>query len=961
MKINKNFFKNSLLISGIIAFIIVGINIVSFSFKDEVTDILCGNGINYFTDEGEEARLKGIELASKVESSGITMLKNDNEILPLKENKVNIFGWGGSNSGFIYQGQGSGYGSKYKQTSLAQGLEEEGIKVNETLLQKYEDLGYSRPGYSAELSTSYRLYEPDRNFYTNEVINQAKNFSSTALIVISRIGLEGTDIPLVQYDENGKEISDRKYQSLSSNEEEMINIVTHNFSEVIVILNTSNVFECAFLNNKLIDSCLAIYMPGNNGSIGLAKILNGEETPSGKTVDTWPYELESNASFPTSGTQGAVRFSDIGNNNIFYQDYLEGIYVGYRYYETADQIGYFDEINNIYGKGYNGVVQYPFGYGLSYTDFSWKVSDVSVTNGSGLFFNSESVITIKLQVVNIGNKYSGSDVIEIYYEPPYIKGEIEKSSKNLVAFKKTSVLKPNEGEEVTLSFKARDLASYDCYDKNNDSFMGYQLDKGKYNFYISSDAHTLKKDINQKEMSFYLNLEDAIKYEKDEVTNYKVQNQFTTYKNEISKAYSVINEKAVKKAFSIDGSDLDYKTTYLSRENFEDTMTHLATRREINPQLFYTTYLNFDPINNSDDKMPITSSKKTSYTLSDLLKAPYEDNKWDDLVSQLNVDELALLSAHGGFGTIAINSIKKGISINVDGPSGLNTSAFSSKENVSINYPCEIVLASSWDTELAYEVGLMVGEEAKAVGVDGWYAPGVNIHRSNMGGRNFEYFSEDPFLSGEMCSYEVLGAKEKGLTCFVKHFALNDTDTGRNGEYKFISEQALREIYLRPFEKVVKKGRANALMASVDRIGTTRASSSYALLTEVLRNEWGFKGTVVTDCYQGGFVHNPDESIRAGNDLMFSQDLDKSCFMDLKSATAVKALQKSAKNILYTITNTKYYSAITEGIDFDKVNFTKSEVYPWWIPLVISLDVLIAILLVGSNLYLYFRVRKKNS
>ncbi|MDD4531822.1 MAG: glycoside hydrolase family 3 N-terminal domain-containing protein [Bacilli bacterium] len=911
----------------LLCIMLTGINAVLFSYTDKVSQAIYGNGINYDNEGAEASRLKGSELACSIAESGITLLKNDGTSLPLKNDRVNVFGWGGSEDGFLYQGGGSGAGSLYAQTSLYAGLAQNGISVNPTLMKSYSDLNFHRPGYSEDISLSYRLYEPGKEFYTADRMQQAQSFSDVALVVLSRKGLEGTDVPKVQFDDRGNVIEDRKYCGISELEEVMIKNVTSYFSKVIVILNNANVMECPFLLNSKINACLAIYMPGNFGTLALAKILKGEISPSGRTVDTWAYDVASNPTYPTTGINGAMNYADA--KSIYYQDYLEDIYVGYRYYETADATGEFDQINNEIGKGYDGVVQFPFGYGLSYTTFDWKITDVNYVDGS--FVEPSDKISVKVQVVNTGETYSGSDVVELYCSPPYKKGEIEKSSIVLCAFAKTTNLQPHQGEELTLTFNMSDLASYDCFDRNNNGYMGYELEEGNYSFSLRTDAHHIKQKKDQNS-TFELKVKPkGFLINKDATTGYQVSNRFTTFTNPISHVSSIIDERATYKAYSIDGMELTDDIRYLSRANFTDTETRLTTQRAIRGELFDNTWVNHEPNINESDLMPTMGSTKTHYTLNDLVDKDYDSPMWNDMIEQLDASTIIKLVANGGFGTNRIESINKPSTVDTDGPCGFATYK-------ATNYPCETLLASTWDWKLAYQMGEAVADEANAIDVDGWYAPGANIHRSPLGGRNFEYYSEDPLLSGIICASEVKGATNNGLYCYIKHFVCNDTDTGRNGEYKFLTEQALREIYLKPFEIAVKFGNANAIMSSVDRIGTTRCSSSYALLTEVLRNEWGFKGSVITDSYQGGNVHNPDECIRAGNDLLLTQADTADAFKDLDSATALIAFQKAAKNTLYTYVNTKYLEAKENDISFASITFHKDEIYPYWIPILIAVD-----------------------
>jgi beta-glucosidase len=574
-------------------------------------------------------------------------------------------------------------------------------------------------------------------------------------------------------------------------------------------------------------------------------------------------------------------------------------------------------------------VQFPFGYGLSYTTFDWQLVSVNYPSGSEL--SKDSTIEIEVWVENTGTTYSGCDTVQLYAHAPYILGEIEKPEVKLCAFAKTGLLKPGEGEKLTLSVSIQDLASYDCYDSNYNGFMGYELDGGEYTLSLRTDAHTVANVSGGAEYKFSIP-SDGYKYSEDATTGYTVENRFTTYTNTVSGASSVVNESMVtsSKAYSIDGADSEQNIVYLSRADFASTFPVYVGNRSTNGEFISNVATFSKPVTNSSDVMPITGSNETSYTLEDVAGLSYDDEKWDKLIQQLSVNTLASLCANGGYGTIEIKSIGKPACVDMDGGSGIYPAITGFDEGEAVAYPSATVIAASWNWYLAYQVGQSLAKEALAIGMNGWYAPGANMHRSPFGGRNFEYYSEDSYVAGIMCAYEVKGSIQGGVYAYVKHFVANDSDEGRNGEFRWLTEQALREVYCKPFEIAVKVGGANAIMSSVDRIGATRSASSYQLLTEVLRNEWGFRGSVITDYYQGGNTHDADQNIRSGNDLQLMPEGKTSLFDDLSSATAVIALQKSAKNILYTYINTQYIHATEENLELSNVIGTRTAVYAWW-------------------------------
>ena len=934
------------LIVLIVALCVAG-NVVCVQFSGLITQRLCGFGIDFDSEQAVAAKREGQAMAIEVERQGIVMLKNDGA-LPLSHKKVNVFGWTGCDAGFIYGGGGSSVGSEEDRVSFMSGLRKAGIECNEQLEKAYDDLGYKRESDTWAPNDLYcRLMEPDASFYSDDLISQAKEYSDTALVVIGRRGGEGRDLEKCQYDAYGNRDDSRTYLEISPDEEILLDVVTKNFENVIVVLNAANAMELGFLEDDDIDAALSVGFPGNSGTEAIGEILLGDSTPSGRLVDTYAYDLSTAATYNNASTDGPKMYQ--GGGSFWYVDYAEDIYVGYKWYETADAEGYWDNVSNEYGNGYDGVVQYPLGYGLSYADFEWTVTEVDIPQG-GRITDGSGKITIKVFVENVSETYKGAEVVQLYVTPPYTKGGIEKSSVALCAFAKTAVLECGQGEELELSVDLYDLASYDCYDRNNNGFMGYELECGDYTLSLRTDSHTVA-DVKTGESEFDFEVADGLRYEIDPETEYPVVNRFTNYTNGASGAVSSVsdNDPVVNKLFSSDGTDTNQGITYLSRSDFAATFPQKRETRAFDRQMYVDVLRVNDPKVNDSDVMPVTGSTETSYTLNDMLGVEYKDPKWDALVSQLPVDGsdgLAALCANGGYHTIRIESIGKPFCTDLDGPSGLTTSNTGADGGKATYYPCESVLAQSWNWKTAYEMGAAIGKEAEALDVDGWYAPGANMHRSPFGGRNFEYYSEDSVLSGVMAAYETRGCIDNGLICYLKHFAVNDSDTGRNGQCRWLTEQSLREIYLKPFEIAVKVGGANAMMSSVDRIGCVRASGNYALLTEVLRNEWGFEGSVVSDYYQdtaniGSTCHDIDEFVRAGNDLALDPSGSIGTFDDSTSATAVIAMQKCAKNILFTYVNTQYIRSTTNGLDLGSAIGNKTEVFPWWIFLLIGIDVIV--------------------
>lgn len=960
---------------GLLVILLIVMNCVAYRYSNHLTMFFHGFNIDYDSEEYQQKKAEAEELAKEIAGEGIVMLKNENNALPLTNPELNVFGWGGCDNGFIYMGFGSGTASTYGRVGLYDGLRNAGFALNEDLCDAYNGVSFRRDeGWAA---ASWKLHEP-LNILTEERMNQAVEYSDTALVVISRFGMEGSDLPKYQNDANGRNTNNgRTYLQLTEAEETMIDTVSSRFDKVIMIINSANTMETGFLDSANIDAALNIYFPGNTGSYSIGKILTGEINPSGHLVDTVAYDHSTAASYANSSTGGTHSYTVSGGS---YIDYAESIYTGYYWYETADAEGFWDSsyAKNKWGieKGYADVVQFPFGYGKSYSEFEWSIESVSQSSGSTLAHDTE--ITVKVSVKNKDtSEYAGQDVVQLYYSAPYTKGGIEKPSIKLGSFAKTIVLEPGKSETLTLTVSLRDMASYDCYDKNNNGFMGYEAEAGDYTLSLRTNVHTLA-NVGEEEPVFTYNLPEGVKYEKDEETGTDVTNLFTTYTNPVSGASSVNVEESLSAdsvAYSIDGLDSAQNIVYTTRADFADTFPEASVQRSGTNEFRDKTYDQNTSRVNAGDVAPVTGSTETAYTLNDMLitdadgkitgMVDYSDAKWDALVSQLSIDTIADLCGDGGLHTIEIKSIEKPDCKDLDGPSGFNTTIFGSDKygGYAASYPCEVVIASTWNWKLAYLMGCSVGGEAEAAKIDGWYGPACNMHRTPYGGRNYEYYSEDPYLSGVMCAYTVLGAKEKGLYSYVKHFVANETENTRSGGYTWLTEQALREIYLLPFEAAVKQGGTLGIMSAYNRIGSTRTSGSYNLLTSLLRDEWGFKGCVISDYNNGIPVLCPDEAIRAGNDLMMEASGGKEMFRDRSSATAIKSLHRGAKNVLYCYVAAQYSMATSQSLDMSTLiaGSTATNVFPWWVVILVIIDVIAAAGAVVWFIMIFRAMRKKKS
>ncbi len=668
-----------------------------------------------------------------------------------------------------------------------------------------------------------------------------------------------------------------------------------------------------------------IGFPGSHGLIGLANVIKGTVSPSGRLSDTYAYDSTSAPSYAETNvdncTTGVYEYGNRGG--YYYVDYNEGIYLGYRYYETRYADG---SSSKDPSKDYDEVVQYPFGYGLSYTEFSWEVVSASPAAGSSV--DETDTVSIRVKVTNTGD-VAGKEVVQCYYTAPYTPGGIEKSYVVLCAFAKTDLIQPGDSETVTLEFDVEDLASYDCYNLNGDDHTGYTLDEGIYNVRIMKNSHDLCGAAS----------EFVIDYNIGSTIN------LTKRSHDLTDVHNLFTGDEAENGIPIDGSRESQTVTYLSRSDWEGTWPEKSVSRNMTQAVVDS--LSYNVVNDENDEMPVTGAEN-GLVLDDLSGCAYDDEKWELLLDQLTVSDMVKLVSQAGYSTVRIASIEKKKTIDLDGPAGINESntKIGTSTEHAVAYPCEVVVAQTWSEALAYDMGYALGNEANAYGINGWYAPAVNLHRSPYSGRNFEYYSEDPFLSGKMGAGVVDGTNSMGLYAYVKHFAVNDQETRRdaNGLFTWVTEQAVRELYLPPFEATVKEGGAIAFMSSFNRIGSTWTGGNKALLEDLVRGEWGFCGTMLTDWSSGGSYMNLDQGLRAGNDAWLN-GLGLDVSFDSKSATSVLALRNASHNILYALSNSTIES---------------QEVQPLWAIGVVVADVVV---LAGLAVWLFFVIRgmKRNA
>lgn len=873
-------------------------------YSDEVTSV-------YPTQKATnkaEAFANAQEVNLKLAEEGFVLLKNENAALPMNKGaRISVFSKNSVN--LSHGGSGSGGFDTSNNKNLYESLNDAGFVTNPTLKSFYESSqsGPVRTANSSDLDNGdnqkIATAETPQSKYTDAVKNSYADYSDAALVVITRIGGEGFDLPRYQGDSEGAVSPDSHYLELDQNEIDLLTAVTDGtFKRVVVVFNTPSSFEATFLKDSAyaafadkIDAAVWIGFTGSNGITALGEILNGDVNPSGRLVDTWAADFTKNPSFVNFGTGCLPDTTDKYDGGMYYSvDYEEGIYVGYRYYETRGETDGED--------WYNANVVYPFGYGLSYTTFDWTVGDASASE-----IELGTTITVPVTVKNTGS-VAGKDVVQLYASAPYTLGGIEKAHKVLVGFAKTMFLQPGESETVTVSFDPYSAASYDYRDANSNGFSGYELEAGEYTLYVSRNAH-------ESEKAIALNLAADVQIGTDPTTDSEVVNRYTD---------------------SEDFLDSDWQLdTMLSRADWEGTWpTPQTAQQHAGTDRLYEEIRSEEHNNPTDfdsEEYPWFGEEPT-LTLRDLLPSAeaegyepvvsYDDERWEELMMGCDEEEMIALINNGAYHTLAMESVGLPATIHGDGPSGFT--CFMSKEQVNgtCQYVSEPVMASTWNINLMNELGEAIGEEGtigdKATGqpYSSIYAPGVNIHRSPFGGRCSEYFSEDPFISGMMGAAEVQGIQSRGVLPTVKHFVANEQETHRSigGDLSWLSEQALREIYLKPFEYTVKLGETRGIMTSFNRIGTRWTGGDYRLLTEILRNEWGFNGLVICDFNTIPQYMIPRMMFYAGGSLdLATQQSAMWTDCDTSDAGDAIVLMRAVKDVMYALVNSNAMNAEVIG------------------------------------------------
>ena len=912
------------------------VNLICTGPMSTMLDLVSGSGTIT-----EETSAKATELVNEITADGVVLAKDEDGILPVASgSKLNVFGWASTNP--CYGGTGSGaLNTAYPVTDLLTGLHDAGIETNEELSKFYTDYKADRPSVGM-VAQDWTLPEPNVSLYTDEMMENAKAFSDTAMVVITRVGGEGADLPTDMasvvdgswirrvaqaygsergtayyngtYDDSLNEGNDwdkgDHFLQLSNREEDLLDLVTANFDNVILVYNGANAFQMDFLKDyPQIKGVLLCPGTGQSGFEGFGKVVSGEVNPSGRTVDTYVSNLKNAPWWNNFGDFKYTNTEELNSDSSFFDpegttpsfvNYVEGIYVGYKFYETAADEGLIN---------YDDEVVFPFGYGLSYTSFTKEMSGIT-NDGTSLNFT--------VTVTNTGS-VAGKDVVEIYSDPPYTNGGIEKSTANLLDFAKTNELAPGESQTIEFSIPVEDLASYD-YQTNG----CYVLEAGDYVISANDDSH------NVADSQTYTVASDIVYNESNKRGSDAVAatNEFDFAEGEItylSRADGFANYAEATAA------PATYEMTDEQKAAFDNAHTYTEAG-----------YQNDDDANAAD----ITTGAKNGLKLVDLRGVDYNDAKWDQLLDQMTIDEMQQTIGFGGYQTAAVSSIEKVRTNDCDGPASINNN-FTGVG--SVGFPAATLIGMTWDKDLAYAFGDSIGEMANEMDTSGWYGPAMNIHRTAFAGRNFEYYSEDGVLSGRMASNAIMGAQEHGVYAYMKHFALNDQEGNRTSmAATWSNEQAIREIYLKPFELSVKDADCHAVMSSFNYIGTRWAGGCKELLKNVLRGEWGFVGFVETDYFGVYGYMTADQGVRNGCDLMLCTTGNDFNTVTVLTNSSKQALREASKNILYTVVNSRAYAAENLNPGMAK-----------WEIIMIGADVLVALLIVALEIKTFKSYKKR--
>ncbi len=963
--------------AGVLSIAFIAGTCVAAYYAPMITTFLCGTGVNFETEEFKESAKLSDALCQTVAEEGVVLLKNKDNALPINTNKVNIFGWRATDQGFHLSGIGSGASTinEEKKVTLLDAFKRENIDYNTELIDFYNRFDSYNGGYGTGDSGRITFREPALSDYSDELWANAIDYSDTAIVVLSRISGENVgEIPMNQNKAHQSADSSRHYLELTTEEEALLQNCRENFNKVIVLLNTSNQMELGFLDKYDIDACLLVGLTGQSGALAIPRILKGDVNPSGRTTDIYPYDLTSDPTFNNYARTG---------NDV---TYVEDIYYGYKYYETR----YADN-----EEGYNSAIQFPFGYGLSYTEFNWNLDGVTIDGeefdldtykeDSPITLSKDTEVELSFSCHNIGD-VDGADVIQLYVNAPYTQGEIEKPATRLVDFaKSTSVPAGTFQSEITMSFTAYDLASYDAYDDNDNDAATWELDAGEYSLNFMDNSHTAKtmSEDGNGLTSLKFEVSDDIVYETDPVTGNEVTNRFT-------------GQDAIA-GVPIDGSTVfsepvDYFSRADNFANFPEAQGRATNSTEVEKANNYSN-TGFDqttmPTLNQDNGLYLHTRKDGSKaSLSELngkdfseegdlayndelineIGADYDSEKLDQIVDQLSAEDACKIVEDSGFGTPAVESIGKARAYDFDGPAGFNTNTQTGVTSGEWTaYPNQTLIGQTFSKSLAKQIGLSMGAEGVNTSLQGWYAPVVNLHRSPFNGRNYEMYSEDPVLSGKLGAQTIDGAKANGVYCYLKHFGPTEPGQNSRNQNSWMTEQNLRENYFKAFEIAVKEGGSNAVMSSFSSLGGVWTGANNGIFIDILRNEWGFRGSVLTDWCDGGGNMNCHVGVRGGNDIWLNPNVGNNrSKLSRTDPTEVYCAKQAAKNVIYTVCNTRYYSNHYDHSQ-DEMVFPIGEAsisipYPWWIPTLAAIDVvMIGGSLVWAGFTLFYHKKEKET
>ena len=932
----------------------------------------------------------GDKLAVEIEQEGIVLAKNEDNVLPLsKEVKhINVFGYDAVEWVISNSGSGSADGNKstsdYRAYGIIDAFNERGIAYNDEIIKYYESWATPRnrdtKSYSSNYQTIYRLTNPSLSNDADyaALYDAAKADTDTAIVCIGRYGGEHLDPPHEQvnnYKAKNTKNTERGYLEITLEEEELLTAVGRDYKNVIVIINSTNVMQMDFMREiPGLDACLLVGPTGSFGYRAIPQVLYGEINPSGRTADTWPMNHRYNVTYYTSGywsnngdynaaAEGsyytgvpsnanlANSNANAGHSHAIFADYYEGIYVGYKWFETADAEGFWKDAPY---NGYENVVAYPFGYGLSYTTFKWNMT-YAQNKGSGFKANEE--LEFIVDVTNTGEK-AGRDVVELYLTAPYTKGGIEKAAVQLVGFQKTKLLMPGETESVSIKVNTRNFMSFDCYDANNNGHAGYELEKGDYVIKALTDAHNLRAGSANNTATYRLS--DTLNVDEDDKTGNEVKPLFT-------------GDEAID-GVSIDGKSIDEPIEYLTRANFAPLMTEYNHTRAWNPGLVtcddsskptaYSTNMakewdeattdvfgkdvpTGEPTFGANNGLAVLDDKGQLTELGIKLAQDYNAPEWDDLLDQLSWSDAATIPAGQSYSRPGMKSV----GLTKQGNANFSDAEGACMVGASVNgkhltaYPDPCVQAQTWNENMLYLFGLSEAKDMALGGKDFLYGPASNIHRSPYGGRHAEYHSEDGFLAGRCLANVTKGLSDGGKNGFIKHFVGNDTEYHRVGLFTWMTEQALREIYLRPFEESIKYGEGSAVMSSFNRIGAIWTGGSQALCQGVLRNEWGFKGMMITDYTENGTLQDANQMIRAGGNYILASSNFSDPTQSKATARFKWRMRESAKQVVFGTISPLYRNYLYNSDDSHAaIVATGKAPWVWWKPALHSAE---AIVIVG--------------